>query len=208
VTTEYQSTRRELAERYFNCESCGARGEVIFHAVGKSAWVREGFFQENAILKAQEQAEGELFKDAARTLDLVKCPTCGRRARGAMMWVCLRVGVWSLLAIGYGLFGGRDPYAYLIAALPIVVFAWLEASRLRRASKAVITKLQPGTIPAREPPKPKPKPRVPPARAVAAPRPAPQPQAALPVLQPSPRPPSPIEPGAEPTILRHRDGES
>ena len=199
MALEYRSTRQELAERYFKCERCGARGEVIFQAVGRSAWVREGYFQENAILKAREQAEGELFKDAARTLDLVKCPTCGRRARGAIGWACVRVGVWSLFAAAYFALGGRDPYAFAIAAIPTVAFAWLEVSRFRRANRALITKLEPGTLP--EPAKPRP--QLPAARAVTAPVRAPAPQPAA--VAPPPHPPEPIEPGAEPTFLRRDD---
>jgi hypothetical protein len=199
VLREYRATHREVAERYFTCARCGARGEVSFNAVGRSGWAREGILEnEDAIGRAHEEAEVELRKDAQRTLDMVKCPTCGLRAPGAVFWACARIFAWAVIGLVYGVVRGGAEIALLVAAIPTAVFAWLELSRLRRAKRALITKLEPGKLPERAPPKPQPA-RLPAARVVAAPERAPS-APIEPARAPEPAP----EPGVEPTFLRER----
>ena len=200
MALEYKHTRRETAERYFKCARCGAHGEVAFQAVGESAWQREGFFQPDAINAAAKQSENELFKDAQRTLDLVKCPSCGKRGPGALFWASARIWVWLALAPLYGLAGGRDPSWYMLFAIPVVAFAWWEGRRLARANRAVITKLVAGPKPpeARREPKPE-KP------AVAEKPPAPELPVARAIVAPPIAPPAPRDPEAGPRFLVDRE---
>lgn len=203
VALEYKHTRRETAERYFKCARCGARGEVAFQAVGESAWRREGFFQPDAINAAAKQSETELFKDAQRTLDLVKCPSCGRRGPGALFWASARIWVWLVVAAVYALAGGRDPYAYVLPAIAVGAFGWWEGRRLVRADGAVITKLVAG-------PKPEPKPEPKSGNVVRAEKPpvtapAPELPVARAIVAPPIPPPAPRDPGAGPRFLVDRE---
>ena len=202
MALEYKHTRRETAERYFKCARCGARGEVVFQAVGQSAWQRETFFQPDAINAAAKQSEKDLFEDAQRTLDLVKCPSCGKRGPGALFWASARLWAWLVLALGYALAGGRDPYAYVLCAIAVAAFGWWEGRRLLRANRAVVTKLVAGPRPE---PRPQPKPDRPRAERPPVSPPPPELPVARAIVAPPIAPPAPHDRDAGPRFLVDRE---
>jgi hypothetical protein len=202
---QYHATKKEHAERRFDCAVCGARGIVVFQAVGKSGWHRDSFFRrDDAETSAVKAAGEELMLDAERALLFVRCPTCGARAPGAITWACVRVGFWVALTLGLlALSGGKDGnaiWASFLTGWAALFFGWRELSRVLRARRAVFTSVTPGT----PPPERTPRPKVPKARAVAAPAAAPTaPAPTAPAPRPAPAPPpAPPSPDGGPRILR------
>jgi transcription elongation factor Elf1 len=205
---EYHATKREAAERTFECERCGARGIVVVPAVGSSGWHRDSVFKTRDAQDVALEAAGEdLMLDAHRVLGMVKCPTCGRRSARAVRWACMRIGAWVVLAVGLAVLSGGEAGNLLLAALGCggiaIYFAWRELSRAHRAGRARFTSVTPGTPPPEKAPREK-APKVPKARAIAAPPraapPAPASPAPPPVAPPAPEP-SPSPDGA-PRFLR------
>jgi hypothetical protein len=209
---QYHATKTEQAERRFDCGACGARGLVVFEAVGKSGWHRDSFFRrDDAEVSARHEAGVQLMLDAERALLFVRCPTCGQRARGAILWAGVRVGIWVAITAGlFALSGGKDGNAFWAALLTswgALFFGYRELSRVLRARKAVFLSVTPGT----PPPAPAARTRVPKARAVVTPEPrAAKPAApaqAAPAAAPPPAPPpapAPPPPSADggPRFLR------
>ena len=175
--TEYRLKKSELAQRYFTCTHCGAQGEVIFGAEGSSGWQRDSLFEPDIDAKIARAAENDLRTDASRTQALIACPTCGRRAPGAVRWIGIRIGAWLLMGLPFLAMGGQ----YVMAtgfggagARPGVA----RARAVPAANRAVVTKLVAGKLP--EPERPKapvvrrqlaPPPDLPVARVVVAPAP-------------------------------------
>ena len=221
-------TAKEVAERYFNCNSCGARGEVSFDAIGVG-WQRRNMWQMLIMPlwwwrragngpRADEQAAEDLMADAERTLALVKCPTCGKRSSGSVLWATSRVVAWvgfgyvlTLLGSPHGLtrFAAYGYALYGVAAYQL----YRELGRFKRARDVEILKLKPGTLSLAElAPEPKQTlvPELPVARALAAPpvarvstRPSSRPSPPIAVAPP----PSPPQRAAadEPAFLRDKD---
>jgi len=195
---EHKITRHELTERTFKCARCGARADVMFHAIGESGWQREGgLLAPDPGPQLAEAAEVDLRGDAQRLLALLPCPTCGKRAPRAMFWAGVRVGFWIALGLLVPILGGAELYLGTVICWALGgAQAWRERGRLVRARKAVITKLTPGVLP-QGPARAKPA-RVEPARAKPA-----LPEARA-IVAPPIAPPAPREPGDEPTFLRER----
>lgn len=178
--TEYRLSKRERAERYFTCKHCGATGEVAFGAEGTSGWQRDGLLVDDLHETVARAAEIDLRTDAMRTQALIPCPTCGRRAPGAVRWVAIRVGFWMGGAVALATVGASQLLLGAAGCCGMAIWqAWRERGRLDRAGRATILKLQPGKLPDAELPRPRPAvrrqlappPDLPQARVVAAPAP-------------------------------------
>ncbi len=193
VAQEYLATRRERALRLFRCERCGARGEVSFGAVGISGWHREGLLNDTAVLDAGAEAEVELRRDAERVLAFVRCPTCQRRAPGAVFWAGVRVALWGGLGVGIAAVVGFP--LWLLGPPLAALFGTLELLRVRRANRGVFHKLSPGQplVPV-VPPAPA---QLPVARVLEVPPPKPL----APIASVAPPPPEPRDPAAAPSLL-------
>jgi len=179
--SEYKLTRSELAQRYFACKLCGANGEVAFGAQGSSGWTRDGMFVDNVHAQVERAAEVDLRTDAMRTQALIRCPTCGRRAPGAVRWVAIRIGFWLAAGVGLVAVGGAELVIGAGGCAAVAIWQGLqERGRFKRARGAVILQLEPGKVPEPEAPPPRPvvrrqlapPPELPPARVVSAPAPA------------------------------------
>lgn len=176
MATEYRATQSETAHRYYDCSLCGAKGEVVFRAEGESGWHRDGLLEDGqAMLRARDAAQDDMFTDAERVQHLIRCPTCKRRHPGYVRWAYIRVGSW--LAIGGGILAMFGTHMLVGAAIPALlggIQAWRERSRFKRADRAMLLRLTPGKRPEMEPPPPpKPvpvkRPAIPAARAISAP---------------------------------------
>ena len=157
LRNEYKLDTSELAQRYFHCKHCNANGEVAFGAEGSSGWVRDGMLVHNAEEIAARQAEIDLRTDAMRTQALIRCPCCGERASGAARWAGIRIGFWAALAALLPVAGGVGFVFGAIGCGGLAIFqTWRELGRFRRADRARILKLEPGTVPEAEAPHAKP----------------------------------------------------
>jgi hypothetical protein len=161
---EYKATQSEHAERYFTCKNCGAKGEVRFHAHGEGVATENAFVDDGA-QRALAGAEEDLMLDADRVLHLIRCPTCGRRDGGYVMWTVIRPVLW--FATAAALYTLEATY-FAIPTVGLIIGgvwqAWREGSRYRRANRAQLLRLKPGSPPERKqlPAKPTPKPLPPP----------------------------------------------
>jgi len=163
--------------RYFTCKRCGARGEVAFRAKGDSGWQTGSIMLEVDPQDVHTAAEEDLMSDAERVLGLVKCPTCKQRAPGSVRWAWIRILAWFAAGgLGYAAMGViiHVQIGAIVCGVLGCWQAWREHSRFRRADRAKLLRLKPGTRPAPEAgPTPKPvlppAPKLPPARAITAP---------------------------------------
>jgi hypothetical protein len=94
-------TRRETVERNWECSRCGAHGHVIFRATGESGWRRVWWSEDDAERAAAEGAKADVHNDAERILGMIRCPTCGRRARGVYAWAVVR-NIFPVLSVVFG----------------------------------------------------------------------------------------------------------
>ena len=158
MAMQYRVTRTEVKERYFTCERCGARGEVEFHAVGDGGWVEERHDEDDAAGRSARSAEDDLMVDADRVVGYMRCPACELRRKGAFTGVTLRFTALMVLAIPPPFVHPNLIMFSFIFGLPAFYMLWIELQRLRRADRAVVTKLVYGaqhTVAAKQPaPKP------------------------------------------------------
>lgn len=209
---EVKVVRKEVAERYFRCAHCGARGEVEFEAEGHGGWQRESISQSAHGVAGQAAAEA-LEADIDRTHLLIPCPTCGRRAPAAMLWTWFWPGACVVAAIVVVILSMSSVAARIEIGLAtplllgIAIFlGWRARGRMKRAGRARITKLVPGTPGVR--PDLTPEERMPRAQArrKAAPKPDPAPLPVVELRAPPPAPPARTA-DEEPAFLRPRDPE-
>jgi hypothetical protein len=138
-------TAQKVAERYWKCESCGSRGEVTFQAVGQAYAEAKTSAWQSPHLAAGAAAEAALAKDEERVLAMVVCPTCGKRAPGAIAGIAIRIGL--LVALGAALaflFGDSGWLLLGGCALAAVASGWRDYRRIGRAAAIRIIKLKPG----------------------------------------------------------------
>ena len=152
MATEHRYTAKELVERDFECTRCGARALVELPVIGKSAWVREGFFsgEAEAVATASQQAAHALVDDARKALALVKCPCCHRRAARVPKVIAGRViasgGMFAVLGL---LFDGLVTAGVLGGAMAIAALM-VDIGRIRRTDKMSVRNYVRGTPPAPE----------------------------------------------------------
>jgi hypothetical protein len=199
VPYKYKTTATQLAERYWACWRCGAGGEVQFKAIGASGWHEDSLIGDDGLVKAGEAAESDLMVDADAVLQLVRCPTCHARGKGALGRGATWAALPSLAGVAAAIASG---WIWIPIGGGLVVsgiLGWRMLSRIRRANLAFIYKLQPGKLPEPEAPRPKPAPKP-------APRPKPQPQLppARAIVAPPVEPTRPRDPDEGPAFLKSK----
>ena len=143
VRTRYKATHTGLAQRYWTCKHCGAYGEAAFVVRGSSEWVSD------APAEAGDRAEIAVRTDEANVHALIVCPTCGQRAPGAATWSAIRVGLWFAVSAALAL-AHITQLSFAAIAFTIVgcMQLWRERAYYRRSRGVILSKVQPGELPA------------------------------------------------------------
>lgn len=200
----YRLVRTETVERKYECAHCKSTGETFVRARGESSWFRRSWFYSNDDEpEAHEDAAMSVQDDATRILGLVRCPTCGRRATGAVVWSMVRLA-WSMLVVlaatsgflvvSLMLWEWPGWTAFAIAALGIAIGAHNEWRRwgAARLARRALTKLRVA-------------PEAPPVAIARIRPPTEPPQKIQPVrTEAPPREPAPPSSGEGPRFLRER----
>ena len=105
-------TRTETVERNWECARCGAHGVVVLRATGESGWRQVWWSEDDAEEAAADDARADVQNDAERMLGMIRCPTCGKRARGVYAWAVLR----NIIPVGAVLLGGAIVSIVLVAS--------------------------------------------------------------------------------------------
>jgi hypothetical protein len=201
VAMEFKVTRTEVKERYFDCERCGARGEVEFHAVGDGGWVRESFWEDDAQGASAMTAAYELELDADRIMRLIRCPACEQRPPGAFHGGYIRVGTPLIIGAIAPFFDREFLWGTFLLVWLAVWLLWRELQRLGRANRAEILKLQYPTNDLANAGKSGTKPRTTAAATKPIPKPAPAPAPVIPVRTSAPEIVQPRGPDDGPRFL-------
>ena len=152
MADQHIATHESTEAQDWSCAHCQTHGNVVIHARGvgsRQVWLSD----EKAEHGAHEDAAVALQRDAQRILALVKCPSCNRRAPGALV-ATLWHGLKDLLiAITTGATVGFITWAVtsstklgivgLVIAFLVCVAIGQEARRWREASRAVVDVAKP-----------------------------------------------------------------
>jgi hypothetical protein len=134
---QYKVTAREVKDRYFTCERCGAYGEVQFQAIGEGGWVQESFWVEDAEQRAATAAADALQADSDAVYGYIRCPACKQRPKRAFLGTYLRVGIPTSLGLASLILDGNIIFTIGMGVLG-AWYLFRDLMRLSRANRAMI----------------------------------------------------------------------
>ena len=151
IGKQYTQTQRSVDVRPFACSRCSYTGEAVVLGVGQGHGNSAYFLDdEGASRRAVERAGRGAQRNAAQTLSLARCPSCGARDTGAVVtfwagYVAAVVGAtFGMLVVGAVMFllADADPVIFTIfGPMGLIaggVVAWSQAWKWTTVDERVL----------------------------------------------------------------------